>query len=46
MSNSITALFVIGLIVLGVALIINVWLPESILKSTWDEGTAADENAG
>jgi hypothetical protein len=44
LSNSITVLFVIGLIVLGVALIVNVWLPESILKTTWDDGEPAGES--
>ena len=46
LSSSITTLFVIGLVVLGIALIVNVWLPESPLKSTWEPEGKAGENAG
>ena len=45
LSNSITALFFIGLIVLGVALIINVWLPEATLKTTWEGEEKAVESS-
>ena len=46
LSTSITTLFVIGLVVLGIALIVNVWLPESTLKSTWEPEAQAGKNAG
>ena len=40
MSRSITALFVIALGLMLVALVVNIWLPEARLRDTWDEPIA------
>ena len=46
LSSSITTLFVIGLVVLGIALVVNVWLPETTLKATWEpEGNTGENTA-
>ena len=37
MSHSITSLFAIGLALMIVALVVNIWLPEARLRETWDE---------
>ena len=46
LSSSITTLFLIGLVALGIALIVNVWLPESTLRSTWEPEGKAGKDAG
>ncbi len=38
LSSSITLLFFIGLVVLVVAFVINIWLPDARLRDTWEVG--------
>ena len=37
MSDSITSLFVVGLIMMIAAIAVNIWLPEARLRESWDE---------
>ena len=40
MSDSITSLFVVGLILMIAAIAVNIWLPEARLRESWDEPAA------